>query len=150
MKKVLKKTKSAPEPKATISKKRKLDTTPSFEPKIDETGEEAPLTPSAAEAAKILKVMTECPPFKLLSPLGSEVTKFLQRKEQPSATKEKVTEQKKRRIVNVMEANEQTPPSASAAKVAIPVDTKAEAEGAAEAKDADEAEMTMSDIDRLV
>jgi hypothetical protein len=25
--------------------------------------------------------MTESPPFKLLSPLGSELTKFLQRKE---------------------------------------------------------------------
>ena len=34
----LKKTKTAPEPKATISKKRKLDTAPSSEPKIDETG----------------------------------------------------------------------------------------------------------------
>jgi hypothetical protein len=115
--KVFKKTKSAPKPKATISKKRKLDTSPSFEPKIDEIGEEAPLTPSTAEAAEILKVMIESPPFKLLSPLGSELTKFLQKKEQPSATKDKVTEQKKQRIVNVMEAIEQTPPSASAAKV---------------------------------
>jgi hypothetical protein len=94
--------------------------------------------------------MTEFPPFKLLSPLGSELTKILQRKEQPSATKEKVKEQKKRQIVNVMEAIEQTLPSASATKIAIPADAEAEAEGAAEAKDADEAEMTMSDIDRLV
>jgi hypothetical protein len=54
---------------------------PSSEPKVDETGEEAPLMPSVAEAAEILKVMTESPPFKLLSPLGSELTKFLQRKE---------------------------------------------------------------------
>jgi hypothetical protein len=112
----LKKTKTAPEPMATISKKRKLDTTPSSEPKVDETEEEAPPTPSAAEVAKILKVMTESPPFKLRSPLGSELTKFLQRKGQPSATKEKVEEQKKRRIVNVMEAIEQTPPSASRPK----------------------------------
>jgi hypothetical protein len=74
--KVLKKSKTAPEPKATISKKRKLDTTPSSEPKVDETGEKAPLTPSAAEAAEILKVMTESPPFKLLSPLGLELTIF--------------------------------------------------------------------------
>jgi hypothetical protein len=66
------------------------------------------------------------------------------------ATKEKVKEQKKRLIVNVMEAIEQTLPSASAAKTAIPVDAEAEAEGVVEAKDADEAEMTMSDIDRLV
>jgi hypothetical protein len=40
--KILKKAKSAPEPKAAISKKRKLDITPSSEPKVDETGEEAP------------------------------------------------------------------------------------------------------------
>jgi hypothetical protein len=77
LKKVLKKTKTAPEPKVTISKKRKLDTSPSSETKVDETGEEDPPTPSAAEVAKILKVMTESPPFKLLSPLGSELTKFL-------------------------------------------------------------------------
>jgi hypothetical protein len=65
----LKKTKTALEPKATISKKRKLGTTPSSGPKIDETGEEAPSMPSAAEVAEILKVMTESLPFKLLSPL---------------------------------------------------------------------------------
>jgi hypothetical protein len=79
--KVLKKTKTTLEPKVTISKKRILDTTPSFEPKVDETGEEAPLTPSAIEVAEILKVMTESPSFKLLSPMGSELTKFLQRKD---------------------------------------------------------------------
>jgi hypothetical protein len=58
----LKKAKSAPEPKAAISKKRKLDTTPSAEPKVDETGEEAPSMPSAAEVAEILKVMTDSLP----------------------------------------------------------------------------------------
>jgi hypothetical protein len=49
-----------------------------------------------------------------------------------------------------MEAIEQTLPSALVAKTVIPADVEAEAEGAAEAKDADEAEMTMSDINRLV
>jgi hypothetical protein len=49
-----------------------------------------------------------------------------------------------------MEAIEQTPPSASATKTAIPEDAEAEAEGDVEAKDVDEAETTMSDIDRLV
>jgi hypothetical protein len=39
---ILKKAKSAPEPKAAISKKRKLDMTPFAEPKLDETREEAP------------------------------------------------------------------------------------------------------------
>jgi hypothetical protein len=66
------------------------------------------------------------------------------------ATKEKIKEQKKRRIVNVMQAIEQTPPSTLAIKTAIPTDAKAEAEGAAKAKDAGEAKMIMSDTDRLV
>jgi hypothetical protein len=104
--KILKKAKTAPEPKTTIYKKQNLDITPSTEPKVDETGEEAPSTPSAAEVAEILKVMTDSPHFKLLSPLGSELTQFLQKKEQPSAAKEKVEGQKKRRIVNVMQAVE--------------------------------------------
>jgi hypothetical protein len=92
----LKKAKTALEPKATINKKQKLDITPSVEPKVDETGEEAPSTPSTAEVAGILKVITYSPHFKLLSSLGSEQTQFLQRKGQPSAAKEKVEGQKKR------------------------------------------------------
>ena len=73
--KTLKKAKTAPEPKATSSKKRRLDTTPSAEPKVDET-EEAPSTPSAAEVVEILKAMTDSLPIKLLSPLGPELTNF--------------------------------------------------------------------------
>jgi hypothetical protein len=49
-----------------------------------------------------------------------------------------------------MQAIEQTPPSASVVKTAIPADAEAEAEGAAEAKDAGEAGTTMSKIDRIV
>jgi hypothetical protein len=51
-----------------------------------------------------------------------------------------------------MEEIEQTPASASVAKVAIPVDAEAEAkaEGAVEAEDAGEAGTTMSEIDKLV
>jgi hypothetical protein len=146
--KILKKAKTAPEPKTTIYKKQNLDITPSTEPKVDETGEEAPSTPSAAEVAEILKVMTDSPHFKLLSPLGSELTQFLQKKEQPSAAKEKVEGQKKRRIVNVMQAIEGTPPSASAAKIVT--DAGAEVDAAAEVKNTNEAETTMSDIDRLI
>jgi hypothetical protein len=144
----LKKAKSAPEPKATISKKRKLDIMPSTDPKVDETGEEAPSTPSAADVAEILRVMTDSPHFKLLSPLGSELTQFLQKKEQPLAAKEKVEGQKKRRIVNVMQAIEGTPPSASAAKIVTAAG--AEADAAAEVKNTNEAETKMLDIDRLI
>jgi hypothetical protein len=146
--KILKKEKSAPEPKAAFSKKRKLDITPSAEPKVDETGEEAPSTPSAVEVAEISKVMTDSPHFKLLSPLGSEMTQFLQKKELPSAAKEKVEVQKKRRIVNVMQVVEQTAPLASVAKKVTAAG--AEADATAEVKNTNEAETTMSDIDRLI
>jgi hypothetical protein len=37
-----------------------------------------------------------------------ELTKLLQRKETPSATEDKIERQKKQRIVNVMQAIEQT------------------------------------------
>jgi hypothetical protein len=94
---------------------------------------------------EILKVMTDSPPFKLLSPLGLELTKFLKRKEMPSATEEKIEGQKKRQIVNIMQEIEQTSPSASATKAVIPAD----AEDAGEVE-AEELVATMSEIDRLV
>jgi hypothetical protein len=81
--KVLKKRKSTPEPKVVALKKRKAK---SPEPKVIEEEEETPSTPPAAEVAKILKVMTESLPIKLLSPLGPELTKLFQKKEEPSAT----------------------------------------------------------------
>jgi hypothetical protein len=105
----LKKRKSNPEPKVTISKKRR-DATP--EPKTTEI-EETPSTPSVAEVEEILKVMTEFLPIKLLSPLGLQLTKLLQKKDEPSAAK-KAVGPKKRRIVTVMQAIEETPPPASA------------------------------------
>jgi hypothetical protein len=52
---ILKKAKIAPEPKAAISKKRKLDMTPSAEPRVVETREEAPSMPSTSKVAEILK-----------------------------------------------------------------------------------------------
>jgi hypothetical protein len=91
---------------------------------------------------EILKVMTESLPIKLLSLLGPELMKLLQKKDKPSATK-KVVGQKKRRIGTVMEAIERTPPSASAT---------AEANVSAEAARATEAanlESTLSEIDKL-
>jgi hypothetical protein len=82
----LKKRKSNPEPKVIISKKRKAAT---LEPKTVEI-EETPSTPSAAEVEEILKVMTESLPIKLLSPLGQQLAKLLQRKDEPSAAKKAV------------------------------------------------------------
>jgi hypothetical protein len=84
--KALKKRKSTPEPKAAASKKRKAE---SPEPKIIEAAEETPSTPPATEIAEILKVMTESLPIKLLSPLGPELMKLLQKKDEPLATKKK-------------------------------------------------------------
>jgi hypothetical protein len=136
--KTLKKAIIAHEPKATPSKKRRLDTTSSAKSKMDET-DEAPSTPSAAEVVEILKVMTDSLSIKLLSPLGPELPKFLQKKEQPSAAKEKAEGQKKRRIVNVMQAIERTPPSASAVKIV----TVASAEAA-------KITTIMSGIDKLI
>jgi hypothetical protein len=92
-----------------------------------------------------LKVMTESPPFKLLSPLGFELTNLLQKKKMPSVTEEKVGGKRKQRIMNVIQAIEQTPPSASLVKAAIPVN--AESAGGAEAK---EFVATMSEIDKLI
>jgi hypothetical protein len=82
--KILKKRKSTPEPKVAALKKRKA-TTP--EPKVTEVEEETPSTPPATEVAEILKLMTESLPIKLLCPLGPELTKILQKTDEPSATK---------------------------------------------------------------
>jgi hypothetical protein len=105
--KILKKRKSTPEPKVAVLKKGKAATP---EPKVTDVEEETPSTPPAVEVAEILKVMIESLPIKLLSPLGPELTKLLQKKDEPSAT-EKVVGQKKQKIGNVMEAIERTPPS---------------------------------------
>jgi hypothetical protein len=135
-----------------VSKKRKAETP---EPKITEATEETPSTPPAAETAEILKVMTESLPIKLLSPLRPELTRLLQKKDQPLAIKEKIEGQKKRRIVNVMQAIERTPPLASASKITPVASAKAttEADASAEASATAEAanfENTLSGIDKML
>jgi hypothetical protein len=146
--KISKKAKSAPELKAAVSKKRKPDVA---KPKVANAREEAPSTPPAAEIAEILKVVTESLPIKLLSPLGPKLTKLLQKKDQPSAIKEKTEGQKRRRIVNVMQAIERTPPLASVPRMVRVA--SAEAEAAAKAETATEAHKlvtTLSGIDKLI
>jgi hypothetical protein len=149
--KASKKIKSTPEPKDVASKKRKAD---SAKPKITKAAEETPLTPSAAEVAGILKVMTESLPIKLLSPLGPEMTKLLQKKDEPSATK-KADGQKKQRIVTVMQAIERTPPSASVSKITPIASAEATADAntstkAAAAAEAANLESSLSGIDKLL
>jgi hypothetical protein len=117
---ILKRRKSSPEPKLAAPKKRKA-TAP--KPKVTEIEEETPSTPSAADVEEILKVMTKSLPIKL-SPLGSHLTKLLQKKREPSAAK-KSAGPKKRRIITVIEAIEETPPPASASKMPTAEDTTA-------------------------
>jgi hypothetical protein len=83
----LKKRKSSPKPKVAASKKRK---TAAPEPEAAEIEEETPSTPSAAEVEEILKVMTESLPVKRLSTLRPQLTKLLQKKDEPSAAKKAV------------------------------------------------------------
>jgi hypothetical protein len=150
--KTSKKRKTTPEPKAANAKKRKVE---SPEPKITEAAEEIPSMPPAVEIAEILKVMTESLPVKLLSPLGPELTKLLQKKDKPPAIKKNTDGQKKRRIVTVMQAIERTPPSASTSKITpiASVEAAAEANTSAEATAAAEAanlESTLSGIDKML
>jgi hypothetical protein len=93
--------------------------------------------------------MTESLPNKL-SPLGPKLMKLLQKKKEPSVA-EKPAELKKRRIITVIEAIEETPPSASALKTAAAEAAPAEASTfeAAAAK-ATNLENTLSDIDEMI
>jgi hypothetical protein len=99
--------------------------------------------------------MTESLPIKLLSPLGPELTKLLQKKDQPSVVREKAEGQKKRRIVNVMQVVERTPPLTLASRI-VPVanvDATARAETSVEAAAAAEATnlaSTLSGNDKLL
>jgi hypothetical protein len=127
----------------TISKKRRA-TTP--EPKTAEI-EETPSIPSAAEVEEILKVMTESLPIKLLSPLVPQLTKLLQKKDEPSAAK-KAVGPKKRRIVTVMQAIEETPLPASASKITPADEVVASAKAAT--TEATNLESTLSAINKVL
>ena len=149
----LKKRKSSPEPKAAAPKKRKV-TVP--KPKTTEIEEETPSTPSAANVEEILKVKTESLLIKL-SPLGPHLTKLLQKKEEPSAAK-KSTRPKRRRIITVIEAIEETPLMASASKITpaaeVAIATKAAPTEATNAEattaEATNLESTFSDINKML
>jgi hypothetical protein len=147
----LKKRKLSPEPKAVAPKKRKVAAP---KQKATDIEEETPSTPSVADVEEILKIMTESLPIKL-SPLEPHLTKLLQKKE-PSATK-KSAEPKKRRIITVTEAIEETPPPASASKTpaveraiaAEAAPTEAISAEGATAEDAN-LESTLSNIDKIL
>jgi hypothetical protein len=149
---ILKKRKFSPEPKVVAPKKRKAAAP---KQKATDIEEETPSTPSAADVEETLKVMTESLPIKL-SPLGPHLTKLLQKEKEPSAAK-KPAGPKKRRIIHVIEAIEETPPPASTSKTpAVESATAAEAApteaGTAEASTAEDTnlESTFSDIDKML
>jgi hypothetical protein len=150
--KASKKRKVTPEPKAAAAKKWKAE---SPEPKITEVVEETPSMPPAAAITEILKVMTESLPVELLNPLGPELMKLLQKKDEPLATKKKADVQKKRRIVTVMQAIKRTPPSASASKITPVASAEAVAEAKTSAKAAAATEVAnlesiLSGIDKML
>jgi hypothetical protein len=134
-----KKKKSSPEPKVAVPKKRKAL---ALKPKADL--EEVPSTPSATNAEEMIESLPD-----KLSPLGPELMKLLQKKE-PSAT-EKPIEPKKRRIITVIEAIEETPPSTSAPRTAAVEAAPAEASTSeAAAAEATDLENTLIDIDEMI
>jgi hypothetical protein len=139
-----KKEKISPESKVAVSKKRKA-----LAPKPKADLEEDPSTPSATDAEEILKVMTKSLPNKL-SPLGPELMKLLQKNKKVPSAVEKPAEPKKRRIITIIEAIEETSPSASASKTAAAESAPAEASTfEAAATEATDLENTLMDIDEM-
>jgi hypothetical protein len=148
----LKKRNLSPESKAVALKKRKA-----MAPKQKATDieEETPATPSATDVEEILKVMAESLPIKL-SPLGPHPTKLFQKKKEPSIAK-KAARPKKRRIITVTEAIEETPRPSSALKApavesTIATEVAPTEAATAEAEPAEDAnlESTLSNIDKIL
>jgi hypothetical protein len=148
----LKKRKLSPEPTTVAPKKRKVA---ALKQKATDIEEETPASPSAADVAEILKVMTKSL-FIKLSPLAPHLTKLFQKKKEPSIAK-KAARPKKRRIITMTEAIEGTPRPASASKApAVESATATEAAPteaiAAEATTAEDVhlESTHSNIDKIL
>jgi hypothetical protein len=97
---------------------------------------------------EILKVMTESLPLKL-SPLGPQLMKLLQKKEEPAAIKKPA--EKRRRIITVIDDIEETPLSASASKTPAVEAAPTEATTAeAAAAEATNLEGVFSYIDKMI
>jgi hypothetical protein len=148
----LKKRKLSPEPMAVAPKKRKAA---ALKQKATDIEEETPTSPSATDVAGILKVMTESLPTKL-SPLAPHPMKLFQKKKEPSIAK-KAAGPKKRRIITVTEAIEETPRPASASKApavesATAIKAAPTEAATAEAEPTEDAnlESTLSNIDKIL
>jgi hypothetical protein len=143
----LKKQKTVSEPKESTPKKRKLVKISSEEMKVQDVPKQtlSPSLSSAVKVSEILKVMIEPFPFALLSPLRLDLTSLLQSREIASAAEGENRGQKKQSMMNIMEAIEQTPPSASVDKATIPVHVEATT-----AAEAENLSTTPLEIDRLI
>jgi hypothetical protein len=141
-----KKIKTMPKPKVSTPKKWKL-AEKSFEKMKtqDVSKQTASPSSSAVEVSEILKVMTKSFPFTPLSSLGLELMSLLQKKEISSAADGRDGGQKKRHMMNILQAIEQTPPPASADKATKPTDAKATV-----AAEDENLTTTLSEIDRLI
>jgi hypothetical protein len=144
--KASKKKKSSPEPKVAVTKKIKAAV---VKQKTTDIEEEIPSTPPAADVEEILKVMTESLPLKL-SPLGPQLMKLLQKKEEPAAIKKPA--EKRRRIITVFDAIEETPPLVSVSKTPAAEDTATTEAAPAEAETTEDTNLegTFSDIDKMI
>jgi hypothetical protein len=134
-----------------VPKKRKAL---AAKPKTANIEEEVPATPPATDVKEILKVMTESLPLKL-SPLGPQLMKLLQKKEEPAAIKKPA--KKRWRIITIFDAIEETPLPASASKTPAAEDTAATEVAPTEAVTAEaetvedtNLEGTFSDIDKMI
>jgi hypothetical protein len=148
----LKKRKLRPESTAVAPKKRKVAAP---KQKATDIEEETPASPSATNVVEFLKVITESLPIKL-SPLAPHLTKLFEKKKEPSIAK-KAAGPKKRRIITVTEAIEETPRPASASKAPavesdITIETEPDKAATAEAELAEDAnlESTLSNIDKIL
>jgi hypothetical protein len=83
----------------------------------------------------------------VLSPLGPQLTKLLQKKDEPSTAK-KAVGPKKQMIVTVMQAIEETPLPASGSKITPAADVAASVEVAT--AEATNLESTLSAIDKVL
>jgi hypothetical protein len=138
--------KTVPEPKVSAPKNGSLLKKSSKKTKTqDVLKPTASPSSSAIEVSEILKVMIESFPFTSLSPLGLELTSLLHKKEVSSAADGRDEGQKKRCMMNILQAIEQTSPPASADKAAKSTDVEA----TATAEDGN-LTTTLFKIDRLI
>jgi hypothetical protein len=161
----VKKQKVLAESKDTAPKKRKSVRMATAEMKVQDVPEKTadPSPFSSVDVSEILKVMTEPFQFAMISSLGSDLTSQLQSKEKgfeqssrgketASATGGNVGGHKKRRMMDVMQAIQKTPPSALVEKIVVTanVEDTTDAEANEATPKAENLQTIMSEIDRLI